>query len=497
MVPTGVPTGVRTGAPTAVPTGAPTAVPTGALTGVPTEVPTGALTGALTAVRTEALTGALRPEGFSSRMTTLPPGPRDGPDSSRVPAPSSGHPALCRSLRPAMGRLVATTFEEFANGYWGCAPLLSRAADLPRDFGDLFSADAVDELVATRGLRAPFLRMAKDGNTLADRSFTRGGGVGAGIQDQASDDAVLRNFAGGATLVLQGLHRTWEPLLAFSQGLTADLGHPNQVNAYVTPPQSTGFDDHYDVHDVFVLQIAGEKRWRIRPPVQAAPLRDQPWTDRRAEVEQAAAHPPALEETLHPGDCLYLPRGFLHSATALGATSIHLTIGVHPWTRAHVADALARSAARAATRDADLRASLPAGIDITSPTALAEHLSEVRDALRRALDEARPDELANAMAALHRDAQRPAPLRPLAQAVAAADLTPADPLVLRAHLAATLEPAAGSDGWVLRSRAGRLAVTAAELPALRSLLADGAADTADLGLDLARRLLLAGVVVVG
>ena len=92
---------------------------------------------------------------------------------------------------------------------------------------------------------------------------------------------MLRHFADGATLVLQGLHRTWEPLLDFSQQLAADLGHPNQVNAYVTPPQSTGFSDHYDVHDVFVLQVEGEKRWRIRPPVHVAPLRDQPWTDHR------------------------------------------------------------------------------------------------------------------------------------------------------------------------------------------------------------------------
>ena len=74
-------------------------------------------------------------------------------------------------------------------------------------------------------------------------------------------------FADGATLVLQALHRTWPPLIEFTQQLAADLGHAVQVNAYVTPPQSRGFDDHYDVHDVFVLQVSGEKRWRIHEPV--------------------------------------------------------------------------------------------------------------------------------------------------------------------------------------------------------------------------------------
>ena len=85
--------------------------------------------------------------------------------------------------------------------------------------------------------------------------------MGAGVADQVSDDKLVRLFADGATMVLQGLHRVWPPIIAFSQQLAAELGHPVQANAYVTPPQNQGFSDHYDVHDVFVLQIAGEKRW--------------------------------------------------------------------------------------------------------------------------------------------------------------------------------------------------------------------------------------------
>ena len=95
-----------------------------------------------------------------------------------------------------------------------------------------------------------------------------------------SSDAVLRLFADGSTVVLQGLHRLWPPLIEFADQLAADLGHPTQVNAYITPPSSRGFSPHYDVHDVFVLQVAGEKHWRIHEPVLPDPLRTQPWTDR-------------------------------------------------------------------------------------------------------------------------------------------------------------------------------------------------------------------------
>lgn len=395
-----------------------------------------------------------------------------------------------------LSRLLAVAPAEFAQRYWSREPLLSRAADLPRSFDDLFSADAVDELVSGRGLRTPFLRMAREGTTLEDRSFTRGGGIGAAIGDQASDDAVLHHFSEGATLVLQGLHRTWRPIIDFSQALAAELGHPVQVNAYVTPPENTGFSDHYDVHDVFVLQVAGEKRWRIRPPVHELPLRDEPWTDRRAAVEEAAQDRPLIEETFAPGDCLYLPRGYLHSATALGGTSIHLTIGVHSWTRRHVADELVRAAVTRASRSLELRSALPVGTDLVAGGPAAGDVEAVRAALIEALAEVDAADLRNGLAGAARAAQRPAPLAPLAQAEAARALTESSRVELRAHVAAALVPAAGGR-TVLRSRTGALPVERADLAAVEQLLASGSATVGELGLDLARTLMRSGVVVPG
>jgi lysine-specific demethylase/histidyl-hydroxylase NO66 len=395
---------------------------------------------------------------------------------------------------PALRRLVAAGPERFANEHWGRAPLLSPADALPRDFTDLFGEDAVDELVSRRGLRAPFLRVAKDGTTLGGQAFTAPGGIGAGIGDQVSDDRVLALFADGATLVLQGLHRTWSPLIDFSQALAADLAHPTQVNAYVTPAKSRGFSDHYDVHDVFVLQVAGEKRWKIGAPVHTAPLRDQPWTTRRAAVEAAAAADPLLETTLRPGDCLYLPRGYLHAATALGAVSIHLTIGVHPWTRRHLADALVAAALDLASERPDVRASLPLGADVSDAGALARDAALVRSAVADALTQVDTTVLAATLARQAGDAQRAAPLAPLAQSRAAAELHGDQALAVRPHLAARLHRD-GEGRAVLASRAGSLPLEDADVPAVAELLSRGAAPVAALGQPLSRRLLLAGVVV--
>jgi hypothetical protein len=282
---------------------------------------------------------------------------------------------------------------------------------LPRDFSDLLDIAAVDELVSRRGLRAPFLRMARDGTVIPAGRFTRGGGAGATISDQVADDLVLSLLDDGATLVLQGLHRTWPPLVSFAARLTAEVGHPLQVNAYVTPPQSQGFSAHYDVHDVFVLQVTGRKRWCVHAPVLVDPLPDQPWDHRKTEVAARAAEPPLIDTVLEAGDALYLPRGYLHSATALGEVSVHLTVGIHPRTRADLIDHLIH----AARMDSPLRASLPMGVDLTDPAILETQLRRTVDALCQVLDTVPAEHIATALADDLIGSTRPEPLSPLAQ----------------------------------------------------------------------------------
>lgn len=381
---------------------------------------------------------------------------------------------------PALGRLVPDP-ERFAAQTWGREPVLTRASDLPGDVAELFGEDAVDELVSRRGLRTPFLRVAKNGQTLAAGAFTSGGGVGAGIADQLDDTALTRLFAEGSTLVLQALHRTWPALIDFSERLGADLGHPVQVNAYVTPPQSRGFDDHYDVHDVFVVQVAGSKRWRIHAPVLEAPLRDQPWTDRRAAVEERAAQECLIDEVLEPGDCLYLPRGTLHAATALGDVSTHLTFGIHTWSHHHVAEELAAAAVRALRDDVDVRRSLPMGRSADDPAAVQEALALVRGRLLEAVETVAADEIERVLRERVRASGRPAPVGPLTQLRAARDLEASTVVTLRRGLRLRAEDAELAD---------------VPSPATTALLEGESLPAADLGLEVARRLVGVGTLLV-
>jgi hypothetical protein len=297
--------------------------------------------------------------------------------------------------------------------------------------------------------------------------------------------------------VLQGLHRIWPPLVDLAGGLAAELGQPVQVNAYLTPAGNRGFATHYDTHDVFVLQVDGRKRWRIHEPVLAEPLERQSWGGRAEEVSATAAGDPALDVVLSPGDALYLPRGWLHAADALGERSLHLTIGVRAFTRYALVEALLGLAAE----DQRLRATLPLGLDLTDGDELAPQLAETVEALRDWLSRAEPAAVARRLADRVWPATRPAPIRPLAQADAIAAVDRDARITVRPGLRWTLSPA-GDDRVALRAFDRELSFPGFCEPALRALLTGRVTRVGDLpGLDsddavvLARRLLKEAVAV--
>ena len=246
------------------------------------------------------------------------------------------------------------------------------------------------------------------------------------------------------------------------------------------------------MHDVFVLQVSGEKHWQVRPPVLESPLRDQPWTDRRDAVRVAADGPPTVDAVLAPGDCLYVPRGWLHSAEALGGTSIHLTMGVHVWTRRQLADDLLSAAGRHLDADPAVRASLELGADLLDADAVAHWHSEIRAAVDAALDAVSDAELAEALARRVRAAQRAEPLGVLAQHAASTD--PATTWRPRRHLAARWEEGGDHGTAVLLTRVARVEVPSEHRDAVVEVLA-GRADAGGLDGDVRRSLCLAGILV--
>jgi hypothetical protein len=223
----------------------------------------------------------------------------------------------------ALGRAVEPLeIERFLAEHWERKPLVVPRGEAGR-FDDLLSVRDVERLVTETALRTPGFRLVKAGETVGgyttDLSWRPTAFTGV-----ADVPRVLAEFEQGATIVLQGQHHTWLPLARYCRVLEAFLGHPAQANAYFTPRGSQGLPVHHDTHEVFSLQVAGEKRWLVYEPAVELPLRDQ-----RYRSALGAPGEPVIDVTLQAGDTLYLPRGWLHQALTSSSDSLHITVGVN------------------------------------------------------------------------------------------------------------------------------------------------------------------------
>ena len=223
--------------------------------------------------------------------------------------------ALARAIEPHDA-------EHFLGEHWEQKPLVVPREEEGR-FDDLLSVRDVERLITETGIRTPGFRLVKAGATVSGYT-TDLAWRPAAFTGVADVPRVLEEFEAGATIVLQGLHHLWLPLARYCRHLESYLGHPVQANAYYTPRGSQGLPVHHDTHEVISLQVAGEKRWLVYEPVLDLPLKNQ-----RYESALGAPGDPVLDVTLHAGDTMYLPRGWLHQALTSDFDSLHITVGVN------------------------------------------------------------------------------------------------------------------------------------------------------------------------
>ena len=81
-----------------------------------------------------------------------------------------------------------------------------------------------------------------------------------------------------------------------------------------------GVGPHQDAYDVFLLQAAGRRRWRLGPVSDAALQPGKP-------VKLLAHFEPEQDIILEPGDMLYLPPGWGHDGIAVGSDCMTYSIG--------------------------------------------------------------------------------------------------------------------------------------------------------------------------
>jgi hypothetical protein len=140
-------------------------------------------------------------------------------------------------------------------------------------------------------------------------------------------------YLAGFTLYLWNIES--EVFAPWTHALDAELGLPSGTvvtNAFVSR-RSAGTAAHFDSQDLFVVQLVGEKRWRIAPNEDVRyPTRNHiagmplhPDLELQAPRGMARKLPDGARTIdLHPGSVMFVPRGTWHEVETLSEQSFHL-----------------------------------------------------------------------------------------------------------------------------------------------------------------------------
>jgi lysine-specific demethylase/histidyl-hydroxylase NO66 len=229
----------------------------------------------------------------------------------------------------------AVDLEAFFERYWEQCPLLVKDARWPKD---ILTSEGIEDLISFRrhGTDVVLARTAFD--SVAERAtYSSRHSTDADDIDQAWRD--------GSTVIITAIHKRASHVALFIQELERAFQHAVGANLYFTPASNQGFKTHVDEHDVFVLQLDGEKAWTVF---------DMDEGSRRTPARDAAVFP--MQLVLRQGQALYIPKGYPHCAAAtLGSASTHLTVGLYPF---QLNDLISRSLCEVARAHPQLRLSI-------------------------------------------------------------------------------------------------------------------------------------------
>uniref|UniRef100_A0A3P8VAR8 Bifunctional lysine-specific demethylase and histidyl-hydroxylase n=1 Tax=Cynoglossus semilaevis TaxID=244447 RepID=A0A3P8VAR8_CYNSE len=127
-----------------------------------------------------------------------------------------------------------------------------------------------------------------------------------------------------ATVQFHQPQRFKDELWRIQEKLESFFGALVGSNVYITPQESQGLPAHYDDVEVFILQLEGQKQWRLYEPT--VPLS----AEYSVESEDRIGRP-THQILLKAGDLLYFPRGTIHQASTPAGVehSTHLTLSTY------------------------------------------------------------------------------------------------------------------------------------------------------------------------
>jgi ribosomal protein L16 Arg81 hydroxylase len=242
--------------------------------------------------------------------------------------------------------------ETFTSDYFGKRPVHIRGTS-PRS--GLLSTARLQELLSVRPhWTADNLKLILNSRPVLGEHFLDDGQV---TGPRRADPAKVQLFLEmGASLVGDHIEDIDPQVREAAAMLSGQFAGTAGANVYCSFQGIRAFNSHCDLHEVFAVQLEGEKAWQIYENRAEAPVETIQGPNAQAIIDQAKGRVMMTVE-MKPGDLLYIPRGYFHDALASSSASLHLTFGIAPLNGRYLFGMLEELA----TKNPAFRAYLPDG----------------------------------------------------------------------------------------------------------------------------------------
>jgi ribosomal protein L16 Arg81 hydroxylase len=225
--------------------------------------------------------------------------------------------------------LAPVTPERFFAEHYDKAPLHVRGE--PGKFAAVLSWRGINRLLdMTHIWSGTSLKLVMDSQTVPPETYcTRAQGRDGAPLLQPDSRRVQDWVSRGASIVLNDVDSLTPGLASVANALEAAGLGKAQANAYISWQSHKAFRTHYDTHDVWAVQVEGEKTWNIWEGRAEWPIAHPVFRSQKQEHHDQARGVLRGTVLMKPGDLLYLPRGWYHDALAEAPASVHIAYGVH------------------------------------------------------------------------------------------------------------------------------------------------------------------------
>ncbi|MFD4949676.1 JmjC domain-containing protein [Streptomyces sp. NPDC058239] len=208
--------------------------------------------------------------------------------------------------------------ERFLSTQWRQGPVVLRPDDPPTEI--LTPAD-LDDLIDSGALRVPYAGLFTTAGAVPEADFCPPRVVAGRYLEGWLDPERVRTLIREerATLQLRYVNHWYPPVRQLTAGLAEQLGRLAEAFCFYSQPGRFGAV-HRDDGDILVLQLSGAKHWQVF----GGPT-DADWQP----VREDDPGPVLLDTVVRPGEVLYVPNGYAHTAQATeDGPSLHLTIAL-------------------------------------------------------------------------------------------------------------------------------------------------------------------------